>query len=175
MVTVTTHGAGRLTEVMPMRLKDILDEVITKDVYKKMPVKSELIYTSAEIPDEDVERMRTDKIFKEQYLRKLSRRFRELGYRDLKILDIDPDKQYLIIQYTGWYTGCRKYPEVHLKTLLILHDAIGRDISNPEVYNEIVETVRQDLGERERKASEQRLDRFARLFKRAIDAKYVRG
>jgi hypothetical protein len=175
VVTVTTHCAEQWTGVMPMRLKDILDEVITKDVYKKMPIKSELIYTSSEIPDADIERMRTDKIFKEQYLRKLGRRFRELGYRDLKILDIDPEKRYLIIQYTGWYAGCRKYPEVHLKTLLILHDAIGRDISNPEVYDGIVERVRKDLGERERKTSEQRLDRFARLFKRAIDAKYVRA
>ncbi len=158
-----------------MRLKDVLDEVITKDVYKKIPIKSELVYTSSEIPDEDVERMRTDRIFKEQYLRKLRRRFRELGYRDLKILDINPEKHYLIIQYTGYYTGCRKYPEVHLKTLLILHDAMGRDIHDPVVYNEIVETVRQDLGEREKKAKEQRLDRFARLFKWAIDAKYVRA
>jgi hypothetical protein len=174
VVTVTTHCAGQRTEVMPMRLKDILDEVIIKDVYKKMPIKSELIYTSSEIPDEDVERMRTDRIFKEQYLRKLSRRFRKLGYRDLKILDIDPEKQFLIIQYTGYYTGCRKYPEVHLKTLLILHDAMGRDICDPEVYDEIVETVRQDLGEREKKTKEQRLDRFARLFRRAIDAEYVR-
>ncbi len=156
-----------------MKLKDILDEVIIKDVYKKMPIKSELIYSSSEIPDENVERMQTDRIFKEQYLRKLTRQFRKLGYRDLKVLDINPEKQCLIVQYTGYYSGCRKYPEVHLKTLLILHDAMGRDIRDEKVYNEIVEQVRQDLGGKERRAKEQRLDRFAKHFKWAIDAKYV--
>lgn len=152
-----------------MRLKDILDEVIIKEVYKKVPVESELAYSPAGIPDEDVERMQADKDFKKEYLNKLSKRFRMLGYKDLKVIDINPSSHSLVVRYTGYYTGCRRFSEVHLKTLLILHHAMGRDIRDPEVYDEIVEKARRDLGRKNIKAKEERLYRFAKLFKRAID------
>ena len=154
-----------------MRLKDILDEIIIKEVYKKVPVNSELVYSPSLIPDEDVERIQKDEKFKKKYLKKLGIRFRRLGYRDLKVLDIDPSSHSLVVRYTGYYTGCRKYPEIHLKTLLILHDAMGWDIRDPVVYDIIVERARNDLGRKNIKAKEERLYRFAKLFKRAIDAK----
>jgi hypothetical protein len=157
---------------MSIRLKDILDEVIIKEVYKKVPCDSELVYTSALVPDEDVERMQKDEKFKKKYLKKLGVRFRKLGYRDLKILDIDPSTQSLIVRYTGYYTGCRKYPEVHLKTLLVLHDAMGWDIQDPEAFDKIVEKARRDLGRKNIKVKEDRLYRFAKLFKKAIDEKF---
>ena len=156
-----------------MRLKDILDEVIIKEVYKKVPVDSELVYTSALIPDEDVERMQKDEKFKAKYLRKLGTQFRKLGYRDLTVLDIDPSSQSLIVRYTGYYTGCRKYPEIHLKTLLILHHEMGWDIRDQEVFERIVEKARRDLGRKNIKAKEERLYRFAKLFKKAIDRELV--
>ena len=155
-----------------MRLKDILDEIIIKEVYKKVPVDSELVYFPSLIPDVDVERMQTDMKFKKKYLKKLSMRFRRLGYRDLKVVDIDPSSHSLVVRYTGYYTGCRKYPEVHLKTLLILHDAIGWDIRDPEAFERIVEKARRDLGRKNIKVKEERLYRFAKLFKRAIDLKW---
>jgi len=155
-----------------MRLKDILDEIIIKDVYKKVPVDSELVYSPSFIPDEDVERMQTDEKFKKKYLKKLGKRFRRLGYRDLKVLDADPSTHSLVVRYTGYYTGCRKYPEVHLKTLLILHDAMGWDIRDPEAFDQIVEKARRDLGRKNIKVKEERLYRFAKLFKQAIDLKW---
>ena len=155
-----------------MRLKDILDEIIIKDVYKKVPVDSELVYSPSLIPDEDVERMQKDEKIKKKYLKKLSMRFRRLGYRDLKVIDIDPSSHSLVVRYTGYYTGCRKYPEVHLKTLLILHDAMGWDIRDPEAFDQIVEKARRDLGRKNIKVKEERLYRFAKLFKRAIDQKW---
>jgi hypothetical protein len=156
---------------MSIRLKDILDEVIIKDVYKKVPCDSELVYTPALIPNEDVERMQKDEKFKKKYLKKLGDRFRKLGYRDLKVLDIDPSTHSLMVRYTGYYTGCRKYPEVHLKTILILHDAMGWDIKDPESFDQIVEKARKDLGRKNIKEKEARLYRFAKLFKKAIDEK----
>ena len=157
---------------MTARLKDILDEVIIKEVYKKVPCDSELVYTSALIPDEDVERMQKDEKFKKKYLKKLGVRFRKLGYKDLKILDIDPSTQSLIVRYTGYYTGCRKYPEVHLKTLLVLHHEMGWDIHDPEAFDKIVEKARRDLGRKNITEKEDRLYRFAKLFKKAINEKF---
>ena len=157
---------------MTARLKDILDEVIIKEVYKKVPCDSELVYTSALIPDADVERMDKDEKFKKKFLKKLGVRFRKLGYRDLKILDIDPSTQSLIVRYTGYYTGCRKYPEVHLKTLLVLHNEMGWDIHDPEAFGKIVEKARKDLGRKNIMEKEDRLYRFAKLFKKAIDEKF---
>jgi hypothetical protein len=154
-----------------MHLKEILDEVIVKEVYKKIPVDSELVYSPSEIPEEDVERIQRDAKFKKKYLRKFGRRFRKLGYNDLKVVDIDPESHSLIVRYTGYYTGCRQYPEVHLKTLLILHNEMGWDIRDPEVYERIIDRTRSDLGRRNIKVKEERLYRFAKLFKRAIDAK----
>jgi len=157
---------------MSIRLKDILDEVIIKDVYKKVPCDSELVYTPALIPDADVERMQTDEKFKKKYLKKIGVRFRKLGYKDLKVLDIDPSTQSLIVRYTGYYTGCRKYPEIHLKTLLILHHEMGWDIHDPEAFDKIVEKARRDLGKKNIKVKEERLYRFAKRFKKAIDEKF---
>lgn len=157
---------------MPMRLKDLLDEVIIKEVYKKVSCDSELVYTSALIPDADVERMQKDEKFKKKYLKKLGVRFRNLGYKDLKVLDIDPSTQSLIVRYTGYYTGCRQYPEVHLKTLLVLHDGMGWNIHDPEAFNRIVEKARKDLGRKNIEKKEARLYHFAKLFKKAIDQKY---
>jgi len=155
-----------------MRLKDILDEIIIREVYKKVPVDSELVYSPSLIPDEDVERMQTDVKFKKKYLKKLSMRFHRLGYRDLKVLDIDPSTHSLLVRYTGYYTGCRKYPEIHLKTLLILHNAMGWDIRDSDSFDRIVEKARRDLGRKNIKVKEERLYRFAKLFKRAIDQKW---
>jgi hypothetical protein len=154
-----------------MRLKDILDEVIIKEVYKKVKVESELAYSPSEIPDDMVERIQRDQQFKKKYLNQLSKQFHKLGYKDLQIFDIDPVSHTLLIRYTGYYTGCRKYPEIHLKTLLILHHAMGRDICDPEVFDEIVEKVRGDLGKKNIKVKEERLYHFAALFKRAIAEK----
>lgn len=157
---------------MPMRLKDILDEVIIKEVYKKVPCDSELVYTPALIPDADLERMQKDEKFKKKYLKKVGVRFRNLGYNDLKVLDIDPSTQSLIVRYTGYYTGCRQYPEVHLKTLLVLHNEMGWDIHDHETFDRIVEKARKDLGRKNIEKKEERLYHFAKLFKNAIDQKY---
>ncbi len=156
-----------------MRLKDILDEVIIKEAYKKVLVESKLAYSSTLIPKEDVERMQTDEKFKKRYLNKLSKRFCMLGYKDLKVIDINPSSHSLVVRYTGYYTGCRKFPEVHLKTLLILHHAMGCCIRDPDVFDTIVEKARRDLGRKNIKAKEERLYRFAKLFKRAIDEKLL--
>lgn len=154
-----------------MHLKEILDEVIVKEVYKKIPVDSELAYSPSELSDEDIERMQRDPNFKKKYLRKFGRRLRKLGYTDLKVIDINPETHSLIVRYTGYYTGCRQYPEVHLKTLLILHNEMGWDVRNPEVYDRIIERTRSDLGKKNIAVKEERLYKFAKLFKRAIDAK----
>jgi len=77
-----------------------------------------------------------------------------------------------MVRYTGYYTGCRKYPEVHLKTILILHDAMGWDIKDPESFDQIVEKARKDLGRKNIKEKEARLYRFAKLFKKAINEKF---
>jgi hypothetical protein len=154
-----------------MHLKEILDEVITKEVYKKVPCGSKLVYSPSEIPEEDVERIQKDLNFKKKYLKKFGRRFRKLGYTDLEVIDIDLESHSLIVRYTGYYAGCRQFPEVHLKTLLILHQEMGWNIRDPEVFDIIVERARNDLGRKNIKAKEERLYRFAKLFKRAIDAK----
>jgi len=155
-----------------MQLRDLLDEVIIKHVYKKVPCDSELVYSPSLIPDEDVERMQKDVKFKKKYLKKLGMRFHRRGYRDLKVLDIDPSTHSLLVRYTGYYTGCRKFPEIHLKTLLILHNAMGWDIRDPDAFDRIVEKARRDLGRKNIKVKEERLYRFAKLFKKAIDQKW---
>ncbi|MHC1610307.1 MAG: hypothetical protein ACXQTW_01680 [Candidatus Methanospirareceae archaeon] len=159
---------------MLMQLKDILDEVIMKDVYKKVPVESELVYPPSFIPDEDLERMERDERIKEKYLKKLGEEFCRWGYRDLEVLDLHPSTHSLVVRYTGYYTGSREYPEVHLKTLLILHDAMGWDIRDPRTFDQIVEKARRDLGRKNIRVKEERLYHFAKLFKEAIDLKWGR-
>ena len=62
-----------------------------------------------------------------------------------------------------------------IKTLLSFYEGQGNDIHDPDVFDEIVEKARQDLGERIKNHNEERLNHFATLFKEAIDKDLVIG
>jgi hypothetical protein len=154
-----------------MQLNKILDEVIFKEVYKEVKVKCKLHYHPSELIKDIVEKIKTDNDFRKKYKEELSEQLRKLGHENLEVIDIDPSSNCLVVRYTAYYIGRKEYPEIHLKTLLIFYEEMGKDIRDPDVFDEIVEKARQDLGEKNKKDKEERLDLFATLFKRAIDSR----
>ncbi len=153
-----------------MQLDELLDSVISKEVYRAVKVGYRLRYEPSELPAELNEKIETDKAFLKRYKQKLSELLRELGHENLEVVNIDPAHHILEVRVIAYYAGCRQFPEIHLKTLLLYYDQEGVDIRDPAVFDEIVEKSRQDLGQKSRKTKEERLDRFAKLFKDAIEA-----
>ncbi len=152
-----------------MQLNELLDEIITREAYKGVKVECKLPYDLSELTEDILEKLKTDKDFRKKYKEKLSKRLQNKGYENLEVIDIVPSSNCLVVRYTAFYIGSREYPEIHLKTLLIFYEGMGDDISDPDVFDEIVEQARQDLGEKIKKDMEERLYHFATLFKRAID------
>lgn len=155
-----------------MPLNDLLDKIIFEEVYKGVKLKCRIFFDFSALPDEIVEKVKTDEDFKIEYKKELSKQLQKFCYVDLEVVDIDPASNCLEIEYTAYYTGSKQYPEVHLKTHLVASAESGMDIRDPEVFNELVERARQDLGEKYRDCKEKRLYYFAKLFKRAIDQKW---
>ena len=163
---------GKQMRKMQMQLNEILDEIIIKEVYKGVKVECKLYYDLSELTEDIIEKIKTDRYFRQKYKEELSKQLQKRGYENLEVINIDPSSNCLVVRYTAYYVGRRKYPEIHLKTLLIFYDGMGKDIRNPEVFDEVVEKARQDLGEIE-KDIEERFYHFATLFKRAIDKELV--
>ncbi|RJS73028.1 hypothetical protein CW713_12225 [Methanophagales archaeon] len=155
-----------------MELNEILDEIIINEVYKGVKIVSKLFYDMSELTEDTIEKIKTDKDFRMRYKEELSKQLQKQGYEDLEVIDIDPSSNCLVVRYTAYYAGRREYPEIHLKTLLIFYKGMGKDIRDPDVFDEVVEKARQDLGEIE-KDIEERFYHFATLFKRAIDKELV--
>jgi hypothetical protein len=151
-----------------MQLDELLDSVISKEVYKAVKIGYRLRYEPSQLPPELVEKIETDKEFLKRYKQKLSELLQELGHENLEVVNIDPAHHILEVRFIAYYAGCRQFPEIHLKTLLLYYDREGIDIRDPAVFDEIVKKSRRDLGEKSRKEKEERLDRFAKLFKDAI-------
>ncbi|NOR78046.1 MAG: hypothetical protein GQ523_06430 [Methanophagales archaeon] len=149
-----------------MRLNKILDNIIFRAVYKEVKVECELPYCSFELIEEIEEKIKTDEDFSGRYKAELSKQLQKQGYEKLEVIDIDTSSNCLKVRYTAYYSGRREYPEVHLKALLILHEEMGNDIYNPDVFAEIVERARENLGEN---GKVERLNHFATLFKGAMD------
>jgi hypothetical protein len=152
-----------------MQLNELLDGVIFEEVYEEVKVECKLHYRPSELPKEIVEKIKTDKEFRKRYKEILSEVLQKLGHENLEVITIDPSSNCLEVRYTAYYLGCRQFPEVHLKTLLVFYDEMGVDIRDPDVFDKIVEKARRDLGEKNKKDKEERLNHFATLFKRAID------
>ncbi|MDI6885472.1 MAG: hypothetical protein QMD22_03825 [archaeon] len=152
-----------------MQLNEILDAVIFKEVYEEVKVECKLHYHPSELPKEIVEKIKTDKKFRQRYKEKLSILLQKLGHKNLEVISINPSSNSLEVRYTAYYLGCRQFPEIHLKTLLVFYDEMGVDIRDPDVFDKIVEKAKRDLGEKRRKEKEERLNHFATLFKRAIE------
>jgi hypothetical protein len=153
-----------------MQLNKILDEIIFREVYKEVKVECELPYYPFELIKGIEEKIEIDEDFRKEYKEELSKQLQKQGYENLEVLEIDTSSNCLAVRYTAYYAGRKEYPEIHLKSLLIRYDVMGTDIRNPDVYDEIVEKARQDLGERNK---EERLNYFASLFKGAIDTDLV--
>lgn len=153
-----------------MQLNKLLDEVIFNEVYREVKIQCKLHHPSELIKD-IVEKIKADNDFKKEYKEELSEQLQGLGHENLEVIEIDPPSKCLIVRYTAYYSGRKEYPEMHLKTLLIFYEGAGKDVCDPDVFDEIVEKARQDLGEKNKKDKEERLDLFATLFKRAIDSR----
>jgi len=151
-----------------MQLDKILDAIISKEVYKEVKVECRLPYYPFELVEDIVEKIKTDEDFGKEYKEELSKQLQEQGYEHSEVIGIDSYSNCLVVRYTAYYAGRKEHPEVHLKTLLSLYERQGRDIHDPDVFDEIVEKARRDLGERIKNHNEERLDRFAALFKEAI-------
>jgi hypothetical protein len=156
-----------------MELNELLDAIIFEEVYEAVKVEGIIHYHPSELSKDIVEKIKADEEFREEYKEEINKQLRRLGHENLEILAIDPSTNCLQVQYTAYYTGSREFPEIHLKTLLVLHEGLGKDIHEPEVFGEIVEIARQGLGEKNRKEKEERLEHFATLFKRAIEKELV--
>lgn len=152
-----------------MTLNELLDAVIFKEVYTAVKEVRKLKYHPSELPAPIVAQLEKDSEFRARYQVKLNTLLKQLGHEHLELLAIDPASQSLTVRYTAYYTGSRQYPEIHLKTLLVLHDAVGMDIRDPDTFHEIVEKARCDLGETNRGEKEERFNHFAALFKRALE------
>jgi hypothetical protein len=152
-----------------MTLNELLDAVIFNEVYTAVKEVRKLNYQPSELPAAIVEQLEMDSEFRKRYQAKLNRLLKRLGHEHLEILAIDPASHSLTVRYTAYYTGSRQFPEIHLKTLLVLYDALGMDIRDPAIFREIVEKARCDLGEKNREEKDERLNRFAALFKWALD------
>jgi len=151
-----------------MQLDELLDSVISKEVYKAVKIGYKLRYEPSQLPAELIEKLETDTRFLKRYKQKLSELLQELGHENIEVVNIDPAHHTLEVRFIAYYAGCRQFPEIHLKTLLLYYDREGIDIRDPAVFDEIVEKSRRDLGEKSREEKEERLDRFAKLFKDAI-------
>jgi hypothetical protein len=151
-----------------MQLDELLDSVISKEVYKAVKIGYRLRYEPSQLPAELIEKIETDKEFLKRYQQKLSELLQELGHENLEVVNIDPAHHILEVRFIAYYAGCRQFPEIHLKTLLLYYDREGVDIRDQAVFDEIVEKSRRDLGEKSREEKEERLDRFAKLFKDAL-------
>ena len=155
-----------------MRLGELLDNVISKEVYKGVKIQCKIPYDISVLPKDVQEKIKTDEYFRDECKEKLTKQLQKLCYEDLEVLGIDPSSNCLEIRYTAYHTGSKKYPEVHLKTLLMYYDSRGKDIRDPEVFDKIVEEAKLDLGEKYRHCKEKRLKHFATLFKRAIEQEF---
>jgi hypothetical protein len=151
-----------------MAFNDIFEEIINKEVYKGVKVEAKLPYARGGLPVDDIAKRKTDKDFGKVYKEELSKELQKEGYEDLEVLEVDPPSNTITVRYTAYHTGRKQFPEVHLKTLLTIHDERGVDIRAPDVFDEIVELARRDLGGRNKKEKEKRLYHFAALFKEAI-------
>ncbi len=158
-----------------MQLNEMLDAIISKEVYKEVKVECKLPYHPFELVKDIVEKIKTDNGFGKGYKDELSKQLQKQGYENLEVIGIDSCSNCLVVRYTAYYTGRKEHPEIHLKTLLSLYEGQGNDIHDPDVFDEIVEKARQDLGERIKNHNEERLDHFATLFKEAIDNDLVIG
>ncbi|RZN39568.1 MAG: hypothetical protein EFT35_03770 [Methanophagales archaeon ANME-1-THS] len=152
-----------------MELNKLLDEIIFKEVYTAVEVECKLHYHPSELPNDLADRLKADAEFRQRYKKEVSDQLRRMGHENLEILEIDPASNCVEVRYTAYYRGCREYPEIHLKTLLVLYDEMGIDISDPAIFDTIVDEARRALGEKNKKGKEERLTRFATLFKRALD------
>ena len=152
-----------------MPLNEILDDIISKEVYKAEKVEAELYYAFFKLPKDTIAKIESDKEFREKYKEKIGDEFQKQGYDDLEVLEINPSSNTINVRYTGYYSGTKQYPEIHLKTLLVFYEERGNDIRDPDVFDEIVEMARLDLDEKDKKnLKEERLYHFATLFKEAI-------
>jgi hypothetical protein len=159
-----------------MSLNEILDDIISKEVYKAEKVEAKLYYALFKLPKDTIAKIESDKEFREKYKEKIGDEFQKQGYDDLVVLEINPSSNTIKVRYTGYYSGTKQYPEihlktllVHLKTLLVFYEERGDDIRAPAVFDEIVEMARLDLDEKDKKdLKEERLYHFATLFKEAI-------
>ncbi|MEA1956930.1 MAG: hypothetical protein U9N01_01030 [Euryarchaeota archaeon] len=159
-----------------MQLDKILDVIISKEAYKEVKVECKLPYYPFELVKDIVEKINlTDNDFGKEYKEELSKQLQKQGYEHSEVIDIDSCSNCLVVRYTAYYTGRKEHPEIHLKTLLSLYEGQGNDIHDPDVFDEIVEKARQDLGERIKNHNEERLNHFATLFKEAIDKDLVIG
>ena len=156
-----------------MQLNEILDEIISKEDYIEVNIECKLPYDSSELTKDIIEKIETDKNFRKKYKEELSKKLQKQGYENLEVIDIDPSSNCLVVRYTAYHVGSKEYPEIHLKTLLILYEGRGNDIRDPDVFDEIVEKARQEIGGKNKKDKEERLYHFAALFKRAIDKELV--
>ena len=151
-----------------MSLSEILDDVISKDVYKPEQVEAKLHYALSGLAKSTIAKIESDKDFREKYKKIIGDELKKQDYKDLEVIEIDPSSNTIKIRYTGYYSGTKQFPEVHLKTLLVFHEERGNDIRDPDVFDEIVELARLDLGEKDKEEKEERLYHFATLFKEAI-------
>jgi len=152
-----------------MQLNKLLDEVIFKEIYKEVKAECKLHYHPSALPKDLADRLKTDNDFRQSYKKEVSKQLQKMGHENLEILTIDPSSNCLEVRYTAYHIGRREYLEIHLKTLLVFYDEMGIDISDPDIFDTIVEKARHDLGETKEEGKEERLNRFATLFKRAID------
>ncbi len=134
-----------------MSLNEILDDIISKEVYKAEKVEAELYYAFSKLPKDTIAKMESDKEFREKYKEKIGDEFQKQGYNDLEVLELNPSSNTIKVRYTGYYSGTKQYPEIHLKTLLVFYEEMGDDIRAPEVFDEIVELARLDLDEKDKK------------------------
>lgn len=152
-----------------MSLNEILDDIISKEVYKAEKVEAELYYAFFKLPKDTIAKIESDKEFREKYKEKIGDEFQKQGYDDLEVLELNPSSNTIKVRYTGYYSGTKQYPEIHLKTLLVFYEERGNDIRAPAVFDKIVEMARLDLDEKDKKdLKEERLYHFATLFKEAI-------
>ena len=151
-----------------MPLNEILDDIISAEVYKPEKVEAKLHYALSKLARSTIAKIESDKNFREKYKKIIANELQKHGYDDLEVIDIEPSSNTIKIRYTGYYSGSKQFPEIHLKTLLVLNDEMGKDIRAPDVFDEIVESAKLDLGKKNKKEKEERLYHFANLFKEAI-------
>ncbi|MBE0516862.1 MAG: hypothetical protein IBX41_05655 [Methanophagales archaeon] len=155
-----------------MQLRELLDEIISKEVYKGVKIQCKIPYDLSVLPEDILERIKTDEHFRAEYKEILAEQLQKLCYEDLEVIEIDPSSNCLEIRYTAYYMGTKQYPEVHLKTLLIYYDDRGVDIRDPAVFERIVEEAKRDLDDKYRHCKEKRLHHFAALFKEVLDQEF---